>query len=292
MIKEIISIVYFCFLGQCSPMILREHAPSGEKNGENTLGFLLQKARSEIGWSRKTLAYRSGISLNSINKYEKAGIDEDGQYPPANKLASLMFVLEMRPAEVFIACLPQDRQDEGRSIVSDDFNPSYEYMERQYVAILRDCQIYRTLFKSLFGPRPKPASREFEHLLWLIGAAKEIHDKQEDFEAFMLKNGLFVQNTRQYPHEAYSGKDELSGTYPTTRAINSVDTNSIAELLGWENPKGDGPDWDYIQEKMAVTFAREAENEESPEDDLPSPPSSDPTTPNMKTENDDGQPSD
>ena len=79
---------------------------------QKPFGEILREARKKRRWSRARLAKETGISENSIVRYEKAGIDDDGQFPPAPKLSVLAFELGLDPTEVLFGCLTGDEYEE------------------------------------------------------------------------------------------------------------------------------------------------------------------------------------
>ncbi|WP_417821368.1 helix-turn-helix domain-containing protein [Terasakiella sp.] len=65
-----------------------------------TLGWLLRKKRSEKGMSRVKLSKFTGITTNTLARYELAGL-EGGKYPSAIKLMIICIHLEIDPREAF-----------------------------------------------------------------------------------------------------------------------------------------------------------------------------------------------
>lgn len=80
-----------------------------------TVGGMIWRAREKKGISRAHLAKVTGISQNSLAKYEKAG-EEDGQYPPLPKMALLCKELELDPRIVF-------RRTFSFEVINDDLAP-------------------------------------------------------------------------------------------------------------------------------------------------------------------------
>jgi len=64
------------------------------------LGHVIRLARERKGISRVKLAEFTGISLNALAKYEKAG-DKEGKYPAMSKMVKIAEVLEIDPRWVF-----------------------------------------------------------------------------------------------------------------------------------------------------------------------------------------------
>ncbi len=76
------------------------------------LGDLIVRARTERGISRSKLAEMTGISENSLVKYEKAGVEPDGQFPPSPKLSAICAVLLITPVEALLGCLEGDEWEQ------------------------------------------------------------------------------------------------------------------------------------------------------------------------------------
>ena len=71
-------------------------------------GEVLLSARLQRGWSRAELANSSGVGENSIVRYEKAGLEDGGQYPPAPKLAALCLALNIDFEDALLGCLTSE----------------------------------------------------------------------------------------------------------------------------------------------------------------------------------------
>jgi len=69
------------------------------------LGALIVSARNARGWSRTVLSNITGLSQNTLAKYERAG-EPGGKMPPANKLATLCYHLQIDPREALKAARP------------------------------------------------------------------------------------------------------------------------------------------------------------------------------------------
>jgi len=66
------------------------------KDFEMSMGQMLKSAREQAAVSQRDLSARTGISLPSIRKYERAG-EDSGQYPPTDKLFAICKVLGVDP---------------------------------------------------------------------------------------------------------------------------------------------------------------------------------------------------
>lgn len=69
-----------------------------------TLGMLLTDARSKMGLTRASLSKKTGISPNTLAKYEKAG-SPGGKIPTAGKLAVICLYLQLDPREALLYSL-------------------------------------------------------------------------------------------------------------------------------------------------------------------------------------------
>lgn len=72
-----------------------------------TLGELIRDAREARGMTRSKLAEFTGITANSLIRYELAGTP-DGKYPPVKKLVLICEVLEIDPRNAFDAIKVED----------------------------------------------------------------------------------------------------------------------------------------------------------------------------------------
>ncbi|WP_170163586.1 helix-turn-helix domain-containing protein [Eilatimonas milleporae] len=111
-----------------------------EVRARKPLGHILQEARLTKGWSRKELSKRTGVGENSIVRYEKAGIEEGGQYPQAYKLALICHHLGVSAAEAMWSMLPEKEYD-ARSWEDSEYlenHPHHAFLQEQYVQMLED----------------------------------------------------------------------------------------------------------------------------------------------------------
>ena len=106
------------------------------KPKQTPLGELLLSARQQRGWSRAKLSRETGIGENSLVRYEKAGIEEDGQFPPSSKLAVLCMCLEISSHEALLSCMtPEDFSKFSTPETEDDKYgfPLYRIMAEEAV---------------------------------------------------------------------------------------------------------------------------------------------------------------
>ncbi len=72
---------------------------------KETVGGMIWRAREEKGITRVNLAKATGISQNSLAKYEKAG-EDGGAYPPLPKMALICMELGLDPRTVMKRTFP------------------------------------------------------------------------------------------------------------------------------------------------------------------------------------------
>lgn len=119
------------------------------------LGEILTKARFDKRMTRAEVAREAGISENSLVRYEKAGIEKDGQFPPSPKLAKLCFVLDIPPLKALLGCLDDDDYDDYRGRTWEEWlmgHPDYEYLTNQWFAVVRENFKLTQALKTLLSP--------------------------------------------------------------------------------------------------------------------------------------------
>lgn len=79
-----------------------------------TLGAIIRQAREDAGISRTGLAKITGISPNSMVKYEKAG-EPEGKFPSLQNMAKIAQKLDIDPRRIFDMCL-DDQADYSFSL--------------------------------------------------------------------------------------------------------------------------------------------------------------------------------
>ncbi len=153
------------------------------------LGELLLTARLAKKLSRAQLAEQVGISENSLVRYEKAGFDKDGQFPPSSKLAMLCFKLGISPRKALLGCLSEDEYWNYET--DEDFHDSGVglWLGEQYEALVKDNYFLRSVLKSLLGPVPVKGSWEAEQIEWMILQLDSMFLRQESFERRMKEYG-------------------------------------------------------------------------------------------------------
>lgn len=110
------------------------------------LGTLLTQARLEKKLSRAEVAQGAGIAENSLVRYEKAGLEDDGQFPPGPKLAALCFFLEIPPEKAMWSCLDEKSYWQYREVTWADavcVHPEYVFITDENVELRRRLQLFR-----------------------------------------------------------------------------------------------------------------------------------------------------
>ncbi|WP_420430543.1 helix-turn-helix domain-containing protein [Kordiimonas sp.] len=182
----------------------------------STMGEMLKRARLARGWSRVEFSRLTGISANTIAKYEKAG-EPGGQYPSMPRLAAIAALYEL-DARLLLALCAEDR-DTANTIMNTD--------------------------------------------------------KVQNRAATMI-DGLSGVLSMLFPNQESNELDASDRDEALKELIENL-TKSGEPLYG---------------SKEASQILASKPNKKSPEDDLPSPPSSNPNQTSLaKKENEDGPPS-
>jgi len=150
------------------------------------LGELLLNARLERRLSRADVGKMAGISENSLARYERAGIEKDGQYPPSPKLAALCFALQIPPIRALLGCLPEEEYFGQKGTFYDDLNdhPDFEYLNQQHFALIQENRVLGELLKIIILPdeRDKYSEEAIENLQSKV---IRIFEAQKQFGNFM-----------------------------------------------------------------------------------------------------------
>jgi len=174
-------------------MNTKTYKPRDTFNKPDPLGALLQGARRDKGLTRKEVAEKAEISPNSLVKYEKWGVDGEGQCPPADKLSKLCSILKLDPQAALLGSL-SDREYARYQFHEFDIlsgHPMTVWLEGQFAKALRDCNILRSgleLVLEMIDPTDKKLSPTQRWMLKEIYKTKERH---ENFEARMIRIGTF-----------------------------------------------------------------------------------------------------
>lgn len=190
-----------------------EVSMSRQKNAQIPLGELLMKARLERGFSRAHVAKEAGVSENSLVRYEKAGLEDDGQYPPSPKLASLCFCLEINPLLALLSCLGGKEYWQYYSQTGEDWlmeHPAHNYVSDQFHALLRDNHIMREALRVLLDP--EQAKEEFGPYIvdWVKEEVRKVISVQDAFEQKMKDIGIYrpVERGMAIPGATRLGQDD------------------------------------------------------------------------------------
>jgi transcriptional regulator with XRE-family HTH domain len=169
---------------------------SRQKNDQIPLGELLTKARLDKHMSRAQLSKETGISENSLVRYEKAGLEKEGQYPPSPKLAKLCFTLDISPLTVMFSSLSHNDYWKFKSVTSENWlmgHPEFEYMEEQWFTLVKENHKLAAALKLILGPKPKQGTVDAEMLEWTKTETRQIIKRQEAFDQ-RLKDAGFLDD--------------------------------------------------------------------------------------------------
>lgn len=159
-----------------------------------TFGELLLTKRLEAKLSRAQLSRQTGISENSLIRYEKAGLEQGGQYPTGPKLAKLCFQLGIPAASALWGCM--DAEDyrkyefgEGHADISD--HPAFSQLHDQYEYLQQENSTYREALRFLVTEHDDldPSYVE-EVIVWIKDEVRNLFSTFENFQARMLANGM------------------------------------------------------------------------------------------------------
>ncbi len=125
-------------------------------NDQVPLGELLLNARLAMRLSRADVAKATGINENSLTRYERAGLDDEGQYPPSPKLAMLCFFLRLHPLRMLLSCLSYGDYWHVKGVVSEEKfhwetgHPDYDYMTGEVFRLRAQNDLLRAALRRLF----------------------------------------------------------------------------------------------------------------------------------------------
>jgi len=197
---------------------------------QRPLGELLLTARLEKKMSRAQLAEQVGISENSLVRYEKAGLDKDGQYPPGSKLAMLCFKLDISPRKVLLGCLSEEEY--WKYETTEDFHDSgiEIWLNEQNQALMKDNYFLRGVLQKLLGPVPVKGSWEEDQIEWMILQLESIFRRQESFELRMKERYGVQPDDGFLPVPGKQVGDEDTRWIYDYRVIGELPDN----LKGWD----------------------------------------------------------
>lgn len=174
-----------------------EVSMSRRKNAQIPLGELLTKARLEQGLSRAHVAKEAGVSENSLVRYEKAGLEDDGQFPPSPKLAALCFSLEISPLTALLSCLGEEEYADYYMKTHEDWlmdHPAHNYVSEQWFALLRDNHLLRETVRVFVDPDTAKEKFGSDGVEWIKEEAKKVIEAEDAFEQKMLERKVFRPN--------------------------------------------------------------------------------------------------
>lgn len=167
-----------------------------QKNAQIPLGELLTKARLDKHMSRAQLSKETGISENSLTRYEKAGLEKDGQFPPSPKLAKLCFTLDISPLTAMFSCLNHDEYWAFKGYTWENWlmdHPDHEYLLEQWFTLVKENQKLSATLNALLAPKPKPGSYKADMLEWMKSEARDIIARKEAFDQRLIDLGIMAK---------------------------------------------------------------------------------------------------
>jgi transcriptional regulator with XRE-family HTH domain len=137
--------------------------------------------------SRADVAEMAGLSENSLIRYERAGIDDDGQYPPSPKLAQLCFALDLNPLTVLLSCLSYgDFWNSKTYLWEREFmlqgHPDYAYLESEVYRLQRENAMYKSALRVAYKIEDPDLSKEGR-----IGLTKKVRTQLENEAALVAE---------------------------------------------------------------------------------------------------------
>lgn len=198
--------------------------PQDTYSRPDPLGSILLSARLDKNLSRKEVAGQADINPSSLVKYEQFGIDkEEGQCPPADKLARLCSVLDIDPQTALLASLCND--DYGRfENWGPMSHPRVKWLEDQLGKALKDCNILRSGLDLILDHINLEKENPSEEKKWLFSELLNTKERHESYEQRMLQMGTFyfdVWKDIDLP-SGYSAEQKISWVYDIN-ATGSVD---------------------------------------------------------------------
>lgn len=248
---------------------------------QKPLGEVLFEARRNKDYSRAHLASITNIGVNSIVRYEKAGLEPEGQFPPAPKLAALCYHLNIPLSEAFWSCLsPEDFAEIEIGTVDELMDhPMNDFLRSQVDALVKDNHFLKEAFKCLLGlNRTFPFNETDAH--WLVQELRKTVDRYEDFECRMLQWGAIQFSGIR--HSIPNSEDKYGWVFNPQVAGSITDENQLPNVLfAWsarqqlkeaiENLDSVMPELGKLSREQAKAMHFKKKNSE---DDLASPPSS------------------
>lgn len=203
-----------------------------QANQQVPFGKLLTDARIEKNLSRAELARQTGIAENSLIRYEKAGLDKDGQYPPAQKLAKLCLHLELPSSKAIWSCLTTEDFVEYEGELFDDMmdHPHQLLMTEQMDYLERENQGLRESLRyfvdDIFGEE-HPLNEVVRD--WIRKSIRPVINGYLDYENRMVAMGIFVPFERRSFHSV--GGQQPDRQWPFDRKNETFDPQEAASQL-------------------------------------------------------------
>lgn len=203
-----------------------------QANQQVPFGRLLSEARTEKNLSRAELARQTGIAENSLIRYEKAGLDKDGQYPPAQKLAKLCLHLSVPSSKAIWSCLSTEDFDEYEGELFDDMmdhphqlltTEQMEYLERENQGLRESLRYF---VDDIFGEED-PLNEVVRE--WIKKNIRPVINGYLDYENRMVAMGIFVPVKRESFHSV--GGQQPDRQWPFDRKNETFDPQEAASQL-------------------------------------------------------------
>lgn len=157
----------------------------------SNLGDTLLKARLKKHLSRAEVSSATGISENSLIRYEKCDREGNGQFPPADRLASLCFYLDINPLEAVLSCIPEGLYWKYEHKTFEDIlfdHPDYLWLQNQYSKVAQDNDFMRAALEKLISPAEHDYDEEEKK--WIKSELTQMFKRQEAFRSRMIALGI------------------------------------------------------------------------------------------------------
>jgi transcriptional regulator with XRE-family HTH domain len=220
-----------------------------EANEQVPLGELITKARLDAGLSRVELSKRTGISENSLMRYEKAGLEADGQYPPAPKLARICFELGISPLKALLGCLEEDEYWKALNITTEDYlqdHPNFEYLTEQAIALMKDNFHLRNAIRVLIGDNWACDVFGDKEKQYIVEQARRLIHASDDFENNLRDQGF--DPVHLYEGFVFPGRPGAKGKQDSP--VDWANHNYAQQVSNKKNGPDDSPSRSVNQELL------------------------------------------
>lgn len=162
-----------------------------QKHDQIALGELLLTARLEMRLSRAEVAKETGIHENSLIRYERAGLEDGGQFPPSPKLAALVVFLGIDPLRALLACVPHEDYDVARMNASSNLwhHPDHDFVLTENGKLRDENAKMIAVVRAMLGLD----NLHPETLDWLKSEVSQYFDKDEEFRKKLLARRMYIE---------------------------------------------------------------------------------------------------